>query len=73
MLFADRGFDADSIRALVSRHGAWANIPPKRKPDGANLFQPPPLPCSELGRAVLQQDQAVSSGRYALWQAGRQL
>ena len=30
MLLADRGFDADWIRALVSQHGAWANIPPKR-------------------------------------------
>jgi transposase len=30
MLLADRGFDADWIRALVSQRGAWANIPPKR-------------------------------------------
>jgi transposase len=30
MLLADRGYDADWIRALVSQHGAWANIPPKR-------------------------------------------
>jgi transposase len=30
MLLADRGFDADWIRALVSRYGAWANIPPRR-------------------------------------------
>jgi transposase len=30
MLLADRGFDADWIRAFVSQHGAWANIPPKR-------------------------------------------
>jgi transposase len=27
MLLADRGYDADWIRALVSEHGAWANIP----------------------------------------------
>jgi hypothetical protein len=27
---ADRGYDADWIRALVSEHGAWANIPPQR-------------------------------------------
>ena len=31
MLLADRGYDADWIRALVRQHGAWANIPPKRK------------------------------------------
>lgn len=30
MLLADRGYNADWIRALVSRHHAWANIPPKR-------------------------------------------
>jgi transposase len=30
MLLADRGFDANWIRATVSQHGAWANIPPKR-------------------------------------------
>ena len=30
MLLADRGYDADWIRALVGQQGAWANIPPKR-------------------------------------------
>jgi transposase len=30
MLLADRGYDADWIRALVRQHGAWANIPPRR-------------------------------------------
>jgi transposase len=30
MLLADRGYDADWIRALVRQHGGWANIPPKR-------------------------------------------
>ena len=30
MLHADRGWDADGIRAPVNRQGAWANIPPKR-------------------------------------------
>src|SRR5665213_1360067 len=34
MLLADRGFDADWIRALVSQYGAWANIPPKRNRTG---------------------------------------
>jgi transposase len=28
MLLADRGYDADWIRTLASRRGAWANIPP---------------------------------------------
>jgi len=30
MLLADRGYDADWIRALASEQSAWANIPPKR-------------------------------------------
>ena len=29
MLLADRGYDADWIRALASERGAWANIPPR--------------------------------------------
>jgi len=30
MVLADRGYDADWIRAFVNEQGAWANIPPKR-------------------------------------------
>lgn len=29
MLLADKGYDANALRALVGEHGAWANIPPK--------------------------------------------
>ena len=29
MLLADRGYDADWIRELAIKKGAWANIPPK--------------------------------------------
>jgi transposase len=29
MLLADRGYDADWIRALASERGVWANIPPR--------------------------------------------
>ncbi len=29
MLLADRGYDADWIRALAVKKGAWANIPPR--------------------------------------------
>jgi transposase len=43
MLLADRGYDADWIRALVSEHGAWANIPPRRnRKDGRTQNQSPP-------------------------------
>ena len=40
MLLADRGYDADWIRALVRQHGAWANIPPKRNRTEALCFSP---------------------------------
>ena len=29
MLLADRGYNADCIRALVAKKGAWVNIPPR--------------------------------------------
>jgi transposase len=40
MLLADREYDADWIRALVSQHGAWPNIPPKRNRKEATYFSP---------------------------------
>ena len=40
MLLADRGYDADWIRAFVRGRGAWANIPPKRNRTEALCFSP---------------------------------
>ena len=40
ILLADRGYDADWIRALASQHGAWANIPPKRNRKDPICFSP---------------------------------
>jgi coenzyme PQQ precursor peptide PqqA len=40
MLLADRGYDADWIRAFVHKRGAWANIPPKRNRTKALCFSP---------------------------------
>jgi transposase len=40
MLLADRGYDADWIRALVGQQGAWANIPPKQNRKEAICFSP---------------------------------
>src|SRR5262245_15574717 len=40
MLLADRGYDADWIRALVCQRGAWANIPPRRNRKDAHCFSP---------------------------------
>jgi len=40
MLLADRGYDADWIRALVGQQSAWANIPPKRNRKDVICFSP---------------------------------
>jgi transposase len=40
MLLADRGYDADWIRELARRQGAWANIPPKRNRKDPICFSP---------------------------------
>jgi transposase len=71
MLLADRGYDADWIRALAAERGVQhsAEMQSKR----TDLLQSLSLPRPQLGRAVLQQDQAVSSDRDALRQTGRQL
>ena len=55
MLLADRGYDADWIRAFVATKGALANIPPRcnrREPICFSLYL---LSSPQLGRAVLQQ------------------
>ena len=40
MVIADRGYDADWIRALVDEQGAWANIPPKCNRKDPVCFSP---------------------------------
>jgi transposase len=40
MVLADRGYDADWIRALVHEQGAWAKIPPKRNRRDPICFSP---------------------------------
>jgi transposase len=37
---ADRGYDADWIRELARKQGAWANIPPKRDRKDPICFSP---------------------------------
>ena len=40
MLLADRGYDADWIRALAAEKGAWANIPPRSNRNEPICFSP---------------------------------
>jgi transposase len=71
MLLADHGYDADWIRALAAEKGG--QHPAKMQSQRSGLLQPASLPCSEFGRTVLQQDQAVSAGRDTLRQTRSQL
>ena len=40
MLLADKAYDADWLRELVSGKGGWANIPPKRLRKSPIAFSP---------------------------------
>jgi transposase len=40
MLLADRGYDADWIRALAAKRGVWANIPPRCNRNDPICFSP---------------------------------
>src|SRR4029077_16512402 len=40
MLLADRGYDADWIRELAVKKGAWANTPPKSNRNDPICFSP---------------------------------
>src|SRR5450755_2088243 len=40
MLLADRGYDADWIRQLAIKKGAWVNIPPKSNRNDPICFSP---------------------------------
>ena len=56
MVLADRGYDADWIRALVNEQGAWANIPPKRNRRDPICFSP-----YFIGRATLLSGSSTRS------------
>ena len=73
MLLADRGYDADWIRELISEKGALGQYPAEAKSQGADLLQSLSLPSAQPRRTVLQQDQAVSARRHPIRQARRQL
>ena len=68
MLLADRGYDADWIRELAMKGGVGQH-PPEKQSRRSDLLQPVPLSRSQPGRAVLQQDQTMSSCGDALRQA----
>jgi hypothetical protein len=73
MLLADGGYNADWIRELAMKKGAWAKLPAEEQSQRSDLLQPASLPRSQPGRAVLQPDQTMPSGGDALRQAGCEL
>jgi transposase len=65
MLLADRGYDANWINTCQPERRLGEHST-KAKPQGTNLLQSLPLSRSQFGRAVFQQDQAVSACRNPL-------
>jgi transposase len=61
MLLADRGYDADWIRGSCSPARRLGEYPTKKKSDRGAMLQSVSLSGSQLGRAILQQDQALPS------------
>jgi transposase len=69
-LLADKGYDADRFRARIADAGAAAVIPSSRArsqaiPYDKHLYQERNL-VERFFKALLQQDQTLSSHRYAL-------
>ena len=73
MLLADRAYDADSIRELTRKKGAWTNIPPKSNRNVSICFSP----CLYRARNLLEQFfNKITQCRWvgdALRQAGNEL
>ena len=66
MLLADRGYDADWDQGACHEEGRVGQHPAEKQSQRSDLLQPLSLSCSQPGRAVLQQDQTMSSGGDAL-------
>ncbi len=59
MLLADRGFDADWIRALAAKRGVWANIPPRCNRIEPICFSPYLYRCPYWKPNALGQKQRI--------------
>src|SRR3954471_16365568 len=71
MLFADRGYDADWIRALAAKRGVWANIPPRCNRNDPVCFSPHLYRTRNLVERFF--NKTVSAGRDTLRQTRSQL
>ena len=55
MLLADRGYDADWIRAFATKRGSWANVPPRCNRREPICFSP------HLYREIWSSDSSIRS------------
>src|SRR5262245_12088095 len=62
MLLADRGYDADWIRALTAKRGVWANIPPRCNRNEPICFSPTyTVPATWLSGSSTRSSSVVGS------------
>ena len=54
MLLADRGYDADWIRAFAAKRRAWANIPPRSNRNEPICFSAYLYRARNLGRGLIK-------------------
>ena len=64
MLLADRGYDADWIRALVTRRHAWANIPPRSNRSEPICFSPRLYRARNLVERFLTRSNSVDGSQH---------
>jgi transposase len=71
MLLADRGYDADWIRALAARKGALANIPPRSNRKAPVCFSPYLYRARNLVEQffnkIKQCRRAMTNSRRTIW------
>jgi hypothetical protein len=65
-MLADRGYDAGWIQGVCYQERRLGQHPTKKQSQRSNLLQSASLPSPQSRRALLQQNQTVSSHRYAL-------
>jgi transposase len=73
MLLANRGYDAEWIRELAMKNGAWANIPPKSNRNGPICFSPYLYRARNRIERFFNRVKQCSSAGDALRQKCRQL
>jgi transposase len=66
MVLADRGYDADWIRALAAGRGAWANIPPRCNRKEPICFSPYLYRARNLVERFFNKINTAAGSQYAM-------